>query len=76
MILTLFDSACLPFVFLLGWWFVNTDYDQGWVPSSYLEREDGSTENRVIKSTYKGDRGKPFLMKFKQQFLFNLKWPS
>ena len=52
------DLANLNRKVFLGWWFVNSDYDQGWVPSSYLEREDGLSENRVIKSTESGDKGK------------------
>lgn len=27
-----------------GWWFVNVDEEQGWVPAAYLEREDGSLD--------------------------------
>ena len=53
-----YDMALLNRKMFLGWWFVNSDYDQGWVPSSYLEREDGLSENRVIKSTKSGDKGK------------------
>ncbi|KAK3095649.1 hypothetical protein FSP39_017156 [Pinctada imbricata] len=28
-----------------GWWFVNVEDQQGWVPSTYLKRKDGTTEN-------------------------------
>lgn len=35
-----------------GWWFVNMDEEQGWVPASYLEPEDGSIESAVA-TTYK-----------------------
>ena len=31
--------------YLLGWWFVNVDEQQGWVPAAYLEREDGSQDD-------------------------------
>ncbi len=47
----------LPMLHLAGWWFVNSDYEQGWVPSSYLQREDGTEENRVVTSTKRGDKG-------------------
>lgn len=33
-----------------GWWFVNVDDKQGWVPSSYLERKDGLRENTAIRT--------------------------
>ena len=28
----------------LGWWFVNVDEEQGWVPGAYLEPADGSED--------------------------------
>ena len=31
-------------VCLLGWWFVNVDEEQGWVPGAYLEPADGSSD--------------------------------
>lgn len=37
---------------LAGWWFVNMDEEQGWLPASYLEPEDGSAES-IIGKTYK-----------------------
>lgn len=39
--------------FILGWWFVNVDEEQGWVPAAYLESEDGNTdefENTPVSS--------------------------
>ncbi|CAC5376723.1 SH3PXD2 [Mytilus coruscus] len=33
-----------------GWWFVNVDDKQGWVPSSYVERKDGLRENTAIRT--------------------------
>lgn len=33
-----------------GWWFVNVDEEQGWVPAAYLEREDGTTDE-IINQT-------------------------
>lgn len=33
-----------------GWWFVNVDEEQGWVPAAYLEREDGTTEEVTNQS--------------------------
>ena len=27
-----------------GWWFVRVDYEQEWVPASYLEKADGTEE--------------------------------
>jgi len=39
--------------FILGWWFVNVDEEQGWVPAAYLESEDGNTnefENILVSS--------------------------
>ncbi|XP_071167390.1 SH3 and PX domain-containing protein 2B-like isoform X2 [Mytilus edulis] len=33
-----------------GWWFVNVDDKQGWVPSSYVERKDGLKENTAIRT--------------------------
>lgn len=35
-----------------GWWFVNMDEEQGWLPASYLEPEDGSAES-IVGKTYK-----------------------
>ncbi|KAK6185845.1 hypothetical protein SNE40_007991 [Patella caerulea] len=34
-----------------GWWFVNSEDAQGWVPSTYLEPADGTTESISIKVT-------------------------
>ena len=31
----------------VGWWFVNVDEEQGWVPAAYLESEDGSVDEPV-----------------------------
>lgn len=41
---------------LLGWWFVNVDEEQGWVPAAYLEREDGTTEEVTNQSELAGKR--------------------
>ncbi|PFX21799.1 SH3 and PX domain-containing protein 2A-like isoform X2 [Stylophora pistillata] len=50
-----------------GWWFVNVDEEQGWVPAAYLEREDGSSdeatnqlvtaseERMITTTTYKAE---------------------
>lgn len=36
---------CLsPDMMLIGWWFVHVEEQQGWVPSTYLERRDGSKD--------------------------------
>ncbi|XP_060565530.1 SH3 and PX domain-containing protein 2A-like isoform X2 [Ruditapes philippinarum] len=32
-----------------GWWFVNVEDEQGWVPSTCLEREDGLKEDSTVK---------------------------
>ncbi|XP_050398770.1 SH3 and PX domain-containing protein 2B [Patella vulgata] len=34
-----------------GWWFVNSEDAQGWVPSTYLQPADGTTETISIKVT-------------------------
>ena len=31
-------------VAISGWWFVNVDEEQGWVPAAYLESQDGNTD--------------------------------
>lgn len=41
---------------LLGWWFVNVDEEQGWVPAAYLEKEDGTTEEVTSQSELAGNR--------------------
>lgn len=33
--------AELPPVFFSGWWFVSTSEEQGWVPATCLEAQDG-----------------------------------
>ena len=38
-----------------GWWFVNMDEEQGWVPASYLEPEDGSVESSVTTTFKPGE---------------------
>jgi hypothetical protein len=43
-----------------GWWFVNMDEEQGWVPASYLEPEDGSVESAVTTTFKPG--GKKFYL--------------
>ena len=31
-----------------GWWFIHTEDEQGWAPSSYLEKEDGGQDIRIV----------------------------
>ena len=40
----------------LGWWFVNVDEEQGWVPAAYLEREDGTTDEIINQTELTGNR--------------------
>lgn len=49
---TFWFEFLLSYFIVSGWWFVNMDEEQGWVPASYLEPEDGSVENAVT-TTYK-----------------------
>ena len=49
-------TGCLPFLFLLavlGWWFVNVEDEQGWVPASYLEPAEGGSgkEEQLARAT-------------------------
>ncbi|ESO90285.1 hypothetical protein LOTGIDRAFT_82338, partial [Lottia gigantea] len=41
-----------------GWWFVNSDDAQGWVPSTYLEPADGSTTDNVVLRAQPGQEEK------------------
>ena len=53
MCLTRVSFTWLWCYFILGWWFVNVDEEQGWVPAAYLESEDGNTdefENITVSS--------------------------
>ncbi|XP_041369237.1 SH3 and PX domain-containing protein 2B-like isoform X2 [Gigantopelta aegis] len=34
-----------------GWWFVHSEDEQGWVPSTYLEAVDGDTESSIIRAS-------------------------
>ena len=42
--------------FVVGWWFVNVDEEQGWVPAAYLEREDGTTDDLANQPGVEGER--------------------
>ena len=33
-----------------GWWFVNVEDHQGWVPSTYLKRKDGATDKNTQRA--------------------------
>ncbi|KAL9983258.1 hypothetical protein ACROYT_G005404 [Oculina patagonica] len=39
-----------------GWWFVNVDEEQGWVPAAYLENEDGDTDEFKNQPLQSGER--------------------
>ena len=40
-------KTAVLFVFA-GWWFVDLDSELGWVPASYLEPRDGSTDDQIL----------------------------
>lgn len=48
-------SELQSFIFFLGWWFVNVDEEQGWVPAAYLEREDGTADEQINQDGMQGE---------------------
>lgn len=38
-----------------GWWFVSTSEEQGWVPATYLEAQNGTRDDSDINTSKTGD---------------------
>lgn len=49
--LTVLFSLVLP----AGWWFVSTSEEQGWVPATYLEAQNGTRDDSDINTSKTGE---------------------
>lgn len=38
-----------------GWWFVSTSEEQGWVPATYLEAQNGTQDDSDINTSKTGE---------------------
>lgn len=38
-----------------GWWFVSTSEEQGWVPATYLEAQNGTRDDSDINTSKSGE---------------------
>lgn len=38
-----------------GWWFVSTSEEQGWVPATYLEAQNGTRDDSDINTSKTGE---------------------
>lgn len=47
--------AALSLVPAAGWWFVSTSEEQGWVPATYLEAQNGTRDDSDINTSKTGD---------------------
>lgn len=39
----------------VGWWFVSTSEEQGWVPATYLEAQNGTRDDSDINTSKSGE---------------------
>lgn len=39
----------------VGWWFVSTSEEQGWVPATYLEAQNGTRDDSGINTSKTGE---------------------
>lgn len=47
--------AALFLVPAAGWWFVSTSEEQGWVPATYLEAQNGTRDDSDINTSKTGE---------------------
>lgn len=47
--------AALSLVPAAGWWFVSTSEEQGWVPATYLEAQNGTRDDSDINTSKTGE---------------------
>lgn len=42
-------------VFFVGWWFVSTAEEQGWVPATYLDSQSGTRDDLDLGTSRSGE---------------------
>lgn len=47
---------------LVGWWFVSTAEEQGWVPATYLESQNGTRDDSDINTSKFGEGMERFFL--------------
>lgn len=52
----------LLLLLFVGWWFVSTAEEQGWVPATYLESQNGTRDDSDINTSKLGEGMESFFV--------------